>query len=525
MSMAGIKPIFSYLRTLFWPVYGHEMRKFLPLFVLAFFIGFNYNILRNVKDALLVTAESSGAEVIPFIKVWGMVPGAILMTYIYSRLSNRLRRDKVFYTMISLFLAFFAFFAFVLFPIREQLHLHAAANFLQAHLPVGFKGLIAMLRYWSFSSFYIMSELWSSTILSMLFWGFANEITKLGEAKRFYALIAIGLNLAAISSGQTGVLFGSSFLHSLFPLSTNPWEQTLYSLTTIVLASGVAILILYRYIVRKVLTPSEYIEAKQPDQKEGDAPIKMSLRENFSYLAKSKYLINVAIIVLAYNLLINLIEVIWKDQVSQLYPNPNDFNAYMSQITTVTGIISLFTSLFLSGLFIRKWGWTFTALITPMILLATSIGFFTFFFGKEHLMGIVTLLGTSPLALIVFFGSAQNCLCRGAKYTLFDATKEMAFIPLNYESKLKGKAAIDGIGSRLGKSCGSLIHQGLLMVFSTISASAPYVASFLLVIFSCWLVAVRSLGKQFNALTTGSPSTPSLPEVKERVAETTAVVS
>ena len=56
----------------------------------------------------------------------------------------------------------------------------------------------------------------------------------------------------------------------------------------------------------------------------------------------------------------------------------------------------------------------------------------------------------------------------------------MAFIPLGHECKLKGKAAIDGVGSRFGKSGGSMIHQGLLMIFGTVSMSAPYVAVILM---------------------------------------------
>ena len=87
----------------------------------------------------------------------------------------------------------------------------------------------------------------------------------------------------------------------------------------------------------------------------------------------------------------------------------------------------------------------------------------------------------APLALVVFFGGAQNCLSKAAKYSVFDATKEMAFIPLDHDVKLKGKAAIDGVGSRLGKSGGSLIHQGLLMMFGSLSLSSPYVAVILMV--------------------------------------------
>lgn len=473
---------------------------------MAFFIGFNYNILRNMKDALLVTAEFSGAEVLPFIKVWGIVPGALLITFIYSRLNNHLSRDRVFYSMIAIFLTFFAIFTFLIYPLRDVLHPHETANFLQSVLPSGFKGLIAMFRYWTFSSFYIMSELWSSAVLSMLFWGFANEVTKLSEAKRFYSLIAIGLNIAAITSGQASVFLTSKTMHNVLALKENQWDQSLILLTYAVLASGICILFIYRYLTRNVLdkvTGNDTTIA-------GTAPpkIHMSMRQNFAYLARSKYLLSLAIIVLAYNVVINLTEVIWKDQVKQLYPLPNDYNAYMSQITTMTGIISFFASLLISGQLIRRFGWTLTALTIPIILVVTSIGFFACFFGSKSLIGLVSVLGTSPLLLIVFFGSTQNCLCRAAKFTLFDATKEMAFIPLSAEGKLKGKAVIDGVGSRLGKSGGSMIHQILLLTFSTISASAHIVAVILFAVIGFWIAAVVALGKHFNALTTTAPDQP-----------------
>src|ERR1700730_13985092 len=105
---------FGPIRSFFWPIRHYELRKLVPMLLMLFFICFNYSILRNMKDSLVVTA--SGAEVIPFIKVWVMLPTAVLLTFIFIRLSNRFSQERVFYIMISLFLVFFALFAYVLYP-------------------------------------------------------------------------------------------------------------------------------------------------------------------------------------------------------------------------------------------------------------------------------------------------------------------------------------------------------------------------------------------------------------------------
>ena len=230
--------------------------------------------------------------------------------------------------------------------------------------------------------------------------------------------------------------------------------------------------------------------------------IKMSLKKNFSYLAKSKYLICIALIVICYNITINLVEVLWKNQVKQLYPHSADYNMYMGQVMIIMGILSTIIALFLSGNFLRKFSWTFNALIAPVIAFITGIFFFSFFLFKDtFLMNLTSLFHSTPLIMSVLFGTLHNCMTRASKYTLFDATKEIAFIPLNKESKLKGKAAIDGVGSRIGKSGGSIIHQGLLLLFSTLTVSAPYVAFIFLGFLGIWIVSLKSLGKQFVSLT------------------------
>src|SRR5690349_7413490 len=149
----GVKD-FSRLRAFVWPIHKHELSKLVPMLLIFFLICFNYNILRATKDSLVVTAPFSGAEAIPFIKVWAILPSALFMTFLYTRFSNLLKREHVFYAMISVFLAFFIFFAFFLYPYRETLHPHHFADRLEQSLPLGFHGMIAMVRNWTCTAYY-----------------------------------------------------------------------------------------------------------------------------------------------------------------------------------------------------------------------------------------------------------------------------------------------------------------------------------------------------------------------------------
>ena len=487
---------FSKWRSLFWPIHAHELKKVIPMLVMFFFISLIYSLLRNTKDTLIVTSAGGGAELIPFLKVYGVIPGSILFVYLYSKVSNIVSSKALFLLAIVPFLVFFSLF-FLLFQYREVLEPWALATRLQAHLPHGLMPLVAMFRHWVLSVFYVMAELWGSMALSLLFWGFANQITRVDEAKRFYALFGIGANLALIAVKlANGVIhYGQGRLVS--GLGMEPWPAYVLILTVIVVAAILCIVGIFLWMNAYVLTDPLRTMAATPDPKAQKA----SLRESVGYLWQVPALKFIAILVIAYGVAINLIEVTWKSYLGLQYPNPSDYQDYMVNFSFATGLVTVFLMLFVSSNVIRSFGWTIAALVTPVVLLVTGAGFFGFILGQKALATTLQGVAMTPLAMGVLFGTIQNIMSKASKYSLFDPTKEMAYIPLDHDAKVKGKAAIDVVGARFGKAAGSLLQQVLIGLFGSLQAVTGYIAVLLFGIIGLWIWADVKLGKEFARLT------------------------
>jgi AAA family ATP:ADP antiporter len=177
-----------------FPIYPKELAKFFSLSFMMFWIVFVFTMTRDTKDALIVT--NCGAEAIAFLKVYGVVPAAALFMVTYAKLANMMSPQSLFYCTLVPFFIFYAVFAFVLYPLRDILHP------LSIKVPEG--GLsfaVNLLRHWTFSLYYIVTELWGSAGIPLLFWSCANDVVQIDQAKRLYPLIALIGNLGPILSG------------------------------------------------------------------------------------------------------------------------------------------------------------------------------------------------------------------------------------------------------------------------------------------------------------------------------------
>jgi len=194
------------------PIFHKEFRQFILTSFLMFFFIIIFTMTRDTKDSLVVS--NCGAEAIPFLKLYGVMPAATLFFVGYSKLSNVLSKKALFYATLYPFFIFYVAFAFILFPTRNKIHPTSLLASNTSAIP-----LINLLRYWSFSLYFIVTELYAGAGIPLLFWQFANDVTSLQQAKRFYPLFAVIGNLAPIFSGKIMTFILSRYVDCCFPCS------------------------------------------------------------------------------------------------------------------------------------------------------------------------------------------------------------------------------------------------------------------------------------------------------------------
>jgi len=139
---------------------------------------------------------------------------------------------------------------FLLDPNRMFLHPNAAADWLTTILPGFFLPIISIFRNWTYSLFYTLANMWGSVVVSLLFWGFANDITTVDEAKKYYPLFGLMANVALIFSGQY-VKYVSG-LRTGLPLGADVWGNSLNLLMAAVVGGGAVIMGLMAFMQSQV---------------------------------------------------------------------------------------------------------------------------------------------------------------------------------------------------------------------------------------------------------------------------------
>lgn len=490
--------LYSKFKLVLWPIESKELHFFIPMAAMMMFALYNFASLRSIKDSLVV--PNIGAESISFLKLWFVLPTAIIFTIFYLRISNYFTIDKVFYIVTTCFLIFFFFFSTYLYPQKEILHFSCERIENLTILYPNFKWFIRILGNWSFALMYIFSELWSVVIINLMFWQFANHIVDRKDAKRFYPLFGLIGNFGLVISGNAMIYFSNltgvpiDVIKFIANNSATESDISLRLAVYSVIFSGI-IMMFIMYHLNKYVIRDKKLHLKSTR----NSSTKLSLSGSIKLILNSKYIGMITIVIICYGLSINVLEGPWKAKIKELYPTQREYLNFMGNFNIWMGA-SCITFMIIGSNVIRIFSWRIAALFTPTIILFTGIAFFTFviyanYFSEENFI-------FNPIFAAVIAGGMQNILSKASKYSMFDATKELAYIPLDIELRTKGKAAAEVVGAKLGKSLGAVIQSSMFTFLPSASFNdlTPILMSIFIIVVIIWISDIFYLEKEYNKL-------------------------
>jgi len=207
---------FNKFQEFIFPIYKHELKKFLPMSFLMFCILFVYALANGLKDLFIQfnttlwigALPEESASLISALKLWYVLPSAVIAVVIFTALLNKFGPDKTFCITVIGFIIFYGLYGCIIYPNAEKLILseRKLTEIIQG-MPLFFRTFITCLANWPFSSFYVISEMWGGLMISSLFWQFANRVTLKHEVPRFFGLFSLLSSLSNLLAGSIIINF------------------------------------------------------------------------------------------------------------------------------------------------------------------------------------------------------------------------------------------------------------------------------------------------------------------------------
>ncbi len=497
---------FGKFREFIFPIYRHELRKFLPMSFLLFCILFVYALSNGLKDLfvqyntnLWVGARpEETTNLISALKLWYVLPCTILAVIIFTALMNKFGFDKTFVIIVSSFIIFYLLFGYVIYPNASKLILSEEnITKLVNSVPIFFRTVVVCFANLPFSVFYVFAELWGGLMISSLFWQFANRVTLQHEVTRFFGLYSL---LSSIGTVLAGII--------IMNYAQNLDVKHVQILMALIIFSAFLILVMFSYVNK--ITPKNIninnLDQKANFEQKNEKP-KVNSFDGIKILFNNSYLLFICVLIISYGISINFSEILLKAGMKEIFDK--------SQYAKMQGLLSIFTGFFssvvvlFSANILRKFSWKVSALITPLAFLIAG-GLFSFTVIYKQFIS-PSMFGVSSVVISAWFGIVYDAFVKSIKYSLFDTTKSMLYIPLDEDTKTKGQAAVELLGGRAGKAGSSAIQQVMFSFPRTINtvtgtvggvlAYSPIIISVFFVTVGTWIFSVLKLSKKYNQKT------------------------
>ncbi len=419
-----------------------ERRRTALLFLLLFFSTSYIIVGRAARDALLLSRM--GVAQLPVVYVAVAVASSIVVI-LYNRLLRHWNPATV---------------------LRGELVLAIAVL-------LGLRYLIATEWRGVYHTFYVFHEV-AGSMLSVLFWTFANESFTTREAKRLFGII-----------GSGGVMAGTVFGFGGAYLAPRLGTPNLLLVCVGLLMGSLGVL----WMVRSTTEAHEVapLPAVEPDARD------------FKPYARSVALLAIVIAVAA-----SIIDFEFK-AVTQRYFSEDQLAAFFGILYGACGLLSFFFHLLLTGRLLIR-----TGILPALLTLPIALSF-----------GAVGLLAGPLLALVVYEKAADATL----RYSLNETCLQLLYFPLPVRLRRRLKALIEGWLKPLAIGSAGV----LFMLMGTESRALTHLSWVLVAVLIAWIAIAPGIKRRYVAallagLTRRSPIDSDVPIMLSDMASVQALV-
>lgn len=442
-AAAGRPAIVDRMLRVFGDVRAGEGGTVLLLFANLFLLLFGYYVLKTVRDTLILTDPSGGAEV----KAYSSAGQALLLigfVPLYSRLAARVDRVKLIFGMLAFYIVSIEVF-------------YAAISGGVPYAVIGF---------------FIWAGIFNLTSIA-LFWSYANDLYRTGMGERLFPIIAIG--------GTAGAPLGSKVAAWLFESGVRA-STMLHIAVLVLLVDGVLYWMVNHREAQK--RRDQAVVSQEP----------LPQGNGFALVLASPYLRLFALLLIILNIV----------NTNGNYILEKTVLGIAEAAAVAAGAVDkeAFTDQFV-GSFVGNFGFYQNLLV--VLIQSLLVSRIVKYFGIRGVLMVLPLvaLGTYGLAAVgigfTYFRVLQfgKMLENATDYSVMNTGKQMLWLPTSRGEKYQAKQAIDGFFVRLG----DLVSAGLVFVFTAwLALGAIGVAWANVILIVSWIVVVGWLVRQYRVL-------------------------
>ncbi len=390
-----------------------------------------YFILRPVRENMGLIG---GIENLPWLFT-GTFSAMLLLSPIYAWLASRFPK-RVFLPVVYGFFILNIFLFWVLFSLPDTLVYAARA-------------------------FFIWISVFNLFVVSV-FWSFMVNIFSKGQGKRLFGIISAG--------GTLGTFAGSGVTVTLAEwIGAN--NLLLVSMTFLFLAlvSILKLLPLARVqTAKRKLAFSEVV----------GGGFYSGFRDTFT----NPYLLGISLFIGFFSLTSTVLYFQQAEIVSNLFETSEDRTQVFALINLLVSSLTIFTQVFVTGRFVRKFGVTSALVFLPVI---TLIGFILF----SYLPTLAVLVGFQALR-------------RTSNFAISRPAREMLFSIVTEDQKYKAKNVIDTVVYRGSDALSGWIYSGLA---TGLGLGIPAIAAIAVPVAIIWIGLGWLLGGKYSGPVTKKP--------------------